>query len=353
MSGHRSYRRAEIVPAAAPLLMGVTPFVLPNAQLVVALCRAGALGVLDVGNDVRVARACLDEICRKTSAEFGLRIPAHSEFSPRFAPEQASTVVLPSSDALPRWRHKQVWVEVTSLDEARAALDAGATGVIAKGCESGGRIGEPACFILIQQLTAQLDAPILAQGGIGLHTAAAAIVGGACGVVLDAQLALVRESKLPEPVRAAIAAMDGSETVVVGSHRVYTRPDLPVCELEGASADEVSARIGAHDLHRELLPVGQDGAIAKSLAARFKTAGGVVQALRAAIPAHIETARRLDPLAPRSAFAQEHGLEFPIAQGPMTRVSDRAGFAQAVAEGGALPFLALAQIGRASCRERV
>uniref|UniRef100_UPI0039BFF6F7 SDR family NAD(P)-dependent oxidoreductase n=1 Tax=Lentzea alba TaxID=2714351 RepID=UPI0039BFF6F7 len=36
------------------------------------------------------------------------------------------------------------------------------------------------------------------------------------------------------------------------------------------------------------------------------------------------------------------GLRYPIAQGPMTRVSDQPAFAAAVAEGGALPFLALA-----------
>ena len=345
MSRTRSDYRPDsrsVIPAAAPLVVGVTPFGFPNPRLVIALCRAGALGVLDVGSDVPLACASLAEIGRRSSGEFGIRIPARSAFSPDLAPERASTVVLESVQDLPRWRHKQVWIEVTSLDEARAALDAGATGVIAKGCESGGRIGESASFILIQQLASELDAPILAQGGIGLHTAGAAIIGGACGVVLDAQLALVRESELPDAVRAAVSAMDGSETTVVGGHRVYTRPDLPVAQLEHASADEVSARLGARDLHRDLLPVGQDGAIARSLAARFKTAGGVVQALRAAIPAHIEAARRLDPLAPRASFAQDHGLEFPIAQGPMTRVSDRAAFACAVAEGGGLPFLALA-----------
>jgi NAD(P)H-dependent flavin oxidoreductase YrpB (nitropropane dioxygenase family) len=197
-----------MVEGTGPLLVGVTPFGHPNARLVIALCRAGALGVLDVGRDVPLACAALAEIERRSTAEFGIRIPARSEFSPELAPERASTVVLESSAALPRWRHKQVWIEVTSLDEARAALDAGATGVIAKGCESGGRIGETASFILLQQLSAELDAPILAQGGIGLHTAGAAIIGGACGVVLDAQLALVRESNLPDAVRAAVAAMD-------------------------------------------------------------------------------------------------------------------------------------------------
>jgi len=43
-----------------------------------------------------------------------------------------------------------------------------------------------------------------------------------------------------------------------------------------------------------------------------------------------------------SSFARARGVRYPVAQGPMTRVSDRAAFAAQVAEGGGLPFLALA-----------
>ena len=49
-----------------------------------------------------------------------------------------------------------------------------------------------------------------------------------------------------------------------------------------------------------------------------------------------------NPLAEGAGVAQSHRTRYPIVQGPMTRVSDRAEFAAAVAEGGALPFLALA-----------
>src|SRR5262249_21941331 len=42
---------------------------------------------------------------------------------------------------------------------------------------------------------------------------------------------------------------------------------------------------------------------------------------------------------------------FPIVQGPMTRVSDTAAFAEAVAAAGALPFLALALLRRAETEQ--
>jgi len=49
-------------------------------------------------------------------------------------------------------------------------------------------------------------------------------------------------------------------------------------------------------------------------------------------------------------MSQALGTRLPIAQGPMTRVSDRAGFAAAVAEDGALPFIALALANREQTR---
>ncbi len=94
----------------------------------------------------------------------------------------------------------------------------------------------------------------------------------------------------------------------------------------------MALRLGT-DLRRDLLPVGQDGALARPLAERYVTAGGVVQAVRESIAGHL------------TAAAGGAGLRHPVVQGPMTRVSDRAAFARAVAEGGGLPFLALALMG--------
>ncbi|SFQ69834.1 Acyl transferase domain-containing protein [Amycolatopsis arida] len=205
-------------------------------------------------------------------------------------------------------------------------MRAGADGVIAKGCEAGGSVGPTTTFILLQRVLADpaVDAPVWAWGGIGPHTAAAAVAGGAAGVVLDTQLALTAEAGLPEPVAAAIRAMDGSETTVVAGHRVFVRPDLPTDEL----ATRLPDCLGARDLRTHLLPVGQDGAFAAGLADRHRGTGGVIRAVRAAISAQLSTADRRGP--------------DTVAQGPMTRVSDQPAFAAAVADEGGLPFLALA-----------
>jgi 3-oxoacyl-(acyl-carrier-protein) synthase/NAD(P)H-dependent flavin oxidoreductase YrpB (nitropropane dioxygenase family) len=91
-----------------------------------------------------------------------------------------------------------------------------------------------------------------------------------------------------------------------------------------------------------VLPLGQDAAFAADLARRFDNVAGIIDGLRSAIAAACETLTRANPLAEGAGVAQSHRTRYPIVQGPMTRVSDRAEFAAAVAEGGALPFLALA-----------
>jgi 3-oxoacyl-(acyl-carrier-protein) synthase/NAD(P)H-dependent flavin oxidoreductase YrpB (nitropropane dioxygenase family) len=325
--------------------------------LIVALARAGALPVLDVGVDDDCP-AVFEAVTARTDRPFAVhpcaRLAATGPTGPCSPPETVSTILLGASTVadlastellgatIDRWaRDHRVLVEITSLAEARDAITAGADGLIAKGCESGGRVGCTETFVLLQQ-TVDQGVPVWARGGIGLHTAAGAIALGARGVVLDSQLALVRESTLPPATRAAIASMDGSETRVIGDHRVYTRPDLAVT-TKGANepAHVIAAALGP-DIHHHLFPVGQDAASAAELARRFKTAGGVVEAVRTSIGSHLADAAEHTPLRPGGGIAATHRIRYPIAQGPMTRVSDQAEFAAAVADHGGLPFLALA-----------
>jgi acyl transferase domain-containing protein/NAD(P)H-dependent flavin oxidoreductase YrpB (nitropropane dioxygenase family)/NADP-dependent 3-hydroxy acid dehydrogenase YdfG len=315
------------------LVMGITPFNEPNADLVVAVERAGYLGVLDLGPDGAAARTALDRVLRLVG-RLGVRVTGGCTLAPADLPPEVDTVLVDLEVAPDTWRistagmrrnrHPRVLAEVTSPQEAAAALRHGVDGLVARGFEAGGRVGELSTFVLVQRLLAELDVPVWAAGGIGPRTAAAAVAGGARGVAIDAQLALVAEAELSAEVAAAITAMDGSETRVIGGYRVYARPGLPSIE---PSPD----RFGSRDLRTQLLPVGQDGAFAAPLAGRFKTAGGVVHAIGEAIESQVQLAARIEPL--KGAI--------PV-QGPMTRVSDRAEFAAAVARAGGLPFLALA-----------
>ncbi len=317
------------------LILGLCPFERADAALVEAVSRAGGLGILDLGRDATEAAEALAHL-QATGVPFGVRIPEGVEVPA--LPAEAATLLVDAGRDLGPFAGRRVLVQVTSEAEARAALAAGAAGLVAKGHESGGRVGEEGSFVLLQRLRRVTDRPIWVQGGVGLRTAAACVVGGATGVVLDAQLALVRESGLPDAVKGAIAAMDGSETEIRAGYRVYVRPNLPVDDLAVGLPGTLGA---AEALEDALLPAGQDAAFAAPLARRFTTAGALVRGLEAAIGAHLRQARAVKPLAPGAGVARTHGLEYPVAQGPMTRVSDVPAFAAAVSAGGGLPFLAL------------
>ncbi|MFI5821887.1 SDR family oxidoreductase [Streptomyces rishiriensis] len=341
------------------MIIGITPFGEPDAGLALAVARAGGLGVLDLGPGDRRSREALSRLRHASPGGFGVRVDAHCRLTPAdLDPDGPHTVVLAVDAATGAagtagavWRIPElaarfrVLVEVTDLAGAREASRAGAHGLIARGAECGGRIGALNAFVLLQQLLAapELTTPVWACGGIGPRTAAAAVAGGAAGVVLDAQLALLAESALPEPAAAALRTLDGSETVVLAGHRVLLRrgPDAPTL-AEDAGPREVAAMLGARDPRTQVLPVGQDGFLAARFATRWGDVRRTVRALRDAVlnAVHDDSAART--LRPGSPMSLALGTRLPVAQGPMTRVSDSAAFAAAVAADGALPFLALA-----------
>ncbi|HEY6786580.1 MAG TPA: nitronate monooxygenase [Trebonia sp.] len=150
------------------LAVGVTPFTEPNADLVVAAERAGGLGVLDLGREERATRRELARVRPRWGGSFGVRIPAGCPLSPGDLADDVDTLLLDPVASPGPWpaAGRRILAEVTSLAEAREALRHGAHGLIARGAEAGGRIGELSTFILLQQLLAELDVPIWAAGGM-------------------------------------------------------------------------------------------------------------------------------------------------------------------------------------------
>lgn len=321
-------------------VVGISPLEVPEAGLVLALYKAGAKGVLDLGHDRERALNAIGQLTTQHDLRFGVRISR--ETADISLPPQVDLIVTPFPMEVNHWKvqGRKVFSQVCSVEEARAAEANGVDGLIAKGNESGGRVGEDPCYILLQAIIPVVKISVWAQGGIGLHTVAAAIASGAKGIVLDSQLALFSECLLSEQVKRAIAAMDGSETVVVAGHRVFTRPGLSLPTAD-SSPEEIEKRFGTNNLKEDLIAVGQDGAFAKDLAERFRSISGLVRSIERTAAAQIRQAKILRPLGPRSAWARSHGVTYPIVQGPMSSVSDKPAFAKAVADGGGVPCIAL------------
>ncbi len=357
----------------------LTPAGEPDARLAIAGSRAGAFGVLNLEhtNDLASALSAYTSLRTHGRGRTGVQL---SERSLTFLDAMTSgqierpDIVILTSELI-RARPElisavklggtQAYVIVTDLEGALTAESNGADGVIARGHEAGGWVGDETSFVLLQRLAPRLEIPVWIHGGIGLHTIAAASVGGASGVVLDNQLLLTRESPLPDELKARVATMDGSETICLGGSlgagfRAYLRPGLAalealrqdLTELMIAGHDDVDSvvrwreaveqRVGWTRVSDQVLAIGQDACFASGLADRFVTVGGVIGGLTDALRDHLQAARRHNVLAPDSALARSHGTRYPIVQGPMTRVSDRAAFADSVATAGALPFVALA-----------
>jgi nitronate monooxygenase len=87
----------------------------------------------------------------------------------------------------------QVWVTVTGVEEARAAAETGADAVVAQGIEAGGHRasfddsegGDYGLLALLELLTAVVDLPLVASGGIASGRGVAAVL---CAGAVAAQL---------------------------------------------------------------------------------------------------------------------------------------------------------------------
>ncbi|MGD9658096.1 MAG: beta-ketoacyl synthase N-terminal-like domain-containing protein, partial [Methylocystis sp.] len=247
---------------------------------------------------------------------------------------------------------QQIILEVNDLDSVLLAETDGFDGLIVKGHEAGGWVGAATSFILLQELSRKIQIPYWLQGGVSMRSAAAAVLAGARGVVLVEQLWLTEEGpSAPAEQRKLWSQFDGSETIVTGRgadlYRLsarHGRDKLREIEIGIAKGDDLRELLRrlAGDGDDAIIPLGQDIAFAASLGRRYGTTGRVITALRDGIEPALREARAQSVLRPDSALAKLHGARFPIVQGPMTRVSDVAPFAEAVSRAGGLPFLALA-----------
>jgi acyl transferase domain-containing protein/NAD(P)H-dependent flavin oxidoreductase YrpB (nitropropane dioxygenase family) len=328
----------------SPFLM-ITPSHRCDAALAIAAARAGETGILDLGQDAnrQVREAALRSLARHaTAGRWGLRWDAFGrpdllgQLSDLLGKEQCPVLILAGLAGIESLRRaleqarqvaSHILLEVSSLAGALAAQETGFDGLVVKGHEAGGWVGEESTFLLLQRLHGRLSVPYWAQGGIGPDTAAAAFLAGASGVVLGEQSWLAAESPLDAAERQRWGQLDGSETA---------------CASENNSRFRFFIQPGrGEDAREPRIALGQEIAFARGLAERHVNVAGILKEFRHQVRVNLATARNAQPLAPDSPLAQAHGTRYPILQGPMTRVSDNSAFCRAVSETGALPFLAL------------
>lgn len=132
--------------------------------------------------------------------------------------------------------------QVGSVEEARAARDAGCDYLVAQGVEAGGHVrGTIPLFDLIPQIANAVDVPIVASGGLGdAKSVARAFESGAHAVRIGTRFLAASESIAhPEYIQALIEA-NADDTVLTTAYGVMW-PDAPhrvlKSSIEAANAD--------------------------------------------------------------------------------------------------------------------
>lgn len=321
-------------------IIGLTPFERPDVNLMPKMHQAGIFPVVSLGHELSTAREALSLLDQSDIPSYGIHMSDEIFLALQF-PEKVTFAILPSGMSVEQNSNLNIIYQVTSLEEARQAEQSGAKGIIVKGNEAGGQIGYESTFVLFQRIISEIKSiPVWVQGGIGLHTAAAVKALGAAGVVLDSQLALFPESSVPKDIKDLSSKLNGTETKIIANHRVLVRPNSPSLP-DDITAEDLKSYFTGFDISKSYIPMGQDISLATDLYEEFRTLKKLAFGLKEAMYGHLKQAKALQVIDQNNSLAQELGLKYPIAQGPMTRVSDVPGFANAVAEAGALPFVAL------------
>ena len=172
-----------------------------TATLAAAVCNAGGLGMIGVGRQqLAVVERYLDEVAALTTAPVGCTCIAHF-----VQPDVVELVAsrLPIVEFFYEWPDPSRvpadvicgW-QVGSVDEAKAAVDAGCRYVIAQGMEAGGHVrGHVPLAELLPAVRSAVDVPLVAAGGIGTAEAVrAAIDLGADAVRVGTRFVATSES---------------------------------------------------------------------------------------------------------------------------------------------------------------
>ena len=197
-----------------------------GGALAAAVSEGGGLGVIGAG---RGDLAWLDRECDRARAitrkPWGIGFLSWAISPPVIAAaieQSPAAIMLSFGDPAPfadtiRAAGIPLSVQVTTLAEARRALEVGADVVVAQGSEAGGHSGGRATLPFVPAVVDIAGSvPVLAAGGIadgrGL---AAALVLGAAGAVIGTRFEATHEALItPEAVKAIIAA--GAEDTTRG-----------------------------------------------------------------------------------------------------------------------------------------
>lgn len=284
-------------------------------ELASAVSNAGGLGSLVVwSGTVNQAAAAVSSTRTLTSNPFSVNVRADLEQAAHIdavLSAGAPAVHLfwgdprPYSQTILRAGAKLICT-VASADEAKVALDAGASALVAQGWEAGGHVRGTITTMTLVPTVADLAGavPVLAAGGIstGRH-AGAAFVLGAAGVVLGTRFVASLESRAHQEYKELLVSARQSEVVYLENLFDVGWPNAPHRVLRNSTVREWEAAgrpaTGERPNEGEVVARRADGSTIQRYGAPHPTAGstGRLEALALYAGQGVEQVRDILPAA--------------------------------------------------------
>ena len=268
-----------------------------GARLVSATCAAGGLGIIGSATmTLDGLRAAITEVKSRTGAPFGVNLRADApdaaervELMIAESVRVASFALAPRPDMIRQLKDAGVIVipSVGARRHAEKVAQWGADAVIVQGGEGGGHTGPVPTSLLLPQVTAAVDIPVVAAGGFfdgrGL---VAALAYGADGIAMGTRFLLTRDSPVAEQVKQIYLGKTLTDTVVTTRvdgvpHRVLRTPLVEALERSGQVSGLVRAARNAAGF-RKLSGLGWPELIRQGQAMRRGTELSWSQVLMAA-----------------------------------------------------------------------
>jgi len=236
-----------------PIVQGGMAWV-STAELVIAVSKAGGLGVLGAGNaPPDYVRSQVRQVKAGTEKPFGVNIPLFSPYVAQVVQicveEKVPAVFTGAGNPAPYMEPlKEAGIRivpvVSSVALAKRLERAGADALVAEGMESGGHVGDVATLPLVPQVVDAVAIPVIAAGGIadgrGL---VAALALGAAGIQMGTRFICTTECTVHPNYKSKILAAGDRATTTTGhtlGHPVRAIKNPMVHEFARLEKEKVS-----------------------------------------------------------------------------------------------------------------